>query len=145
MVFSFWVKVALWGGMWPGGASLLTLVCHSCWGGGRHFHSTPKHLQGLKTQHFFIGTYIHAFLLLFLFYDFWFLRPLLLGPLFSHGKYFDPSSFLTLFSTHILLQFLQSDKLNSPKSLISQWRPLRTIFLTFQKTWFFLFEWKMRS
>ena len=58
MVFSFWVKDALRVGMRRGGASLLTLVCHSCWGGGRHFHSTPKHLQRLKTQHFFIGTYI---------------------------------------------------------------------------------------
>ena len=54
MVFSFWVKDALLGGMRPGGASLLTLVCHSCRGGGRHFHSSPKHSQGLKNTNFFL-------------------------------------------------------------------------------------------
>jgi len=52
------VKDALRGGMRPGGASLLTLVCHSCRGGGRHFHSSPKHSQGLK-YHTFLYWNIH--------------------------------------------------------------------------------------
>ena len=62
-------------------------------------------------------------LLLFLFYDFRFLRPLLLGPLFSHGKYFHSTSFQTLFFTHILLQLFQPDKSYLAKGLTCQWRP----------------------